>query len=81
MIVEVAVLIIVALVMLLIFKFLKRIVFFVLNSVVGLLALIGFNQFFDTTVTINVWSLVIAGIGGSIGFAIIIIIHYFGLAF
>ncbi|MBC8501215.1 MAG: pro-sigmaK processing inhibitor BofA family protein [Nanoarchaeota archaeon] len=81
MIVELAILIIVAFVMVLIFKFFKKVIFLILNSIVGLLALFGFNSLFNAEVSINIWSVLVAGIGGSIGFVVIIILHYLGLAF
>jgi len=81
MIVELAILIIVAFVTVLIFKFFKKVIFLILNSIVGLLALFGFNSLFNAEVAINIWSVLVAGIGGSIGFVVIIILHYLGLAF
>ncbi|NQU98650.1 pro-sigmaK processing inhibitor BofA family protein [Candidatus Woesearchaeota archaeon] len=81
MIVELAILIIVGLLMVFIFKFVKRLVVFIVNSVLGLLALFGFNYLFDSNVVINVWSILITGVSGFIGFFIVLITHYLGVAF
>ena len=81
MIVELIALIIVVFVMFILFKSFKRIIIFVINSIIGLLALFGFNAMFDVAIKINVWSFLITGIGGSIGFIVILVIHFLGLAF
>lgn len=52
-----------------------------INSVVGFLALFGFNAMFDVAIKINLWSILITGVGGSIGFVVILILHFLGLAF
>ncbi len=61
--------------------FFKRFLFLIVNSIIGLFALIGFNQVFGSGVEINVWSLLITGIGGILGFGIVIALHFLGLAF
>ena len=65
-------LIVVVLVIILLVKVVKKIFIFILNSVIGIFALIGFNVLFHAGVTINFWSVIITAIGGIIGFAIVI---------
>lgn len=81
MILEIGILIIVIIIIYLIFKLIKKAMFIALNSIVGLLALFGFNAVFHTDVVINVWSVLITGIGGAIGFFIVIILHFLQIAF
>jgi len=68
-------LVFVTLVIFLLIKFFKKLLFFVLNSVVGLLALFGFNQLFGASIPINLWSILITGIGGVFGFFVVLILH------
>lgn len=79
--IEIFALAVVVLVVVLILIFSRRIFLLVVNSIIGLFALIGFNQVFNTTIEINIWSLLITGIGGTLGFAIVVILHFLGLAF
>ncbi|MBU1202275.1 MAG: pro-sigmaK processing inhibitor BofA family protein [Nanoarchaeota archaeon] len=81
MIVEIIAFLVVALIMFFLFKSFKKIIVFVINSVVGFLALFGFNAMFDVAIKINLWSILITGVGGSIGFVVILILHFLGLAF
>lgn len=81
MIKELVTLIIVILIIVFIFKFLKRVIFLILNSIVGLLALFGFNTLFESTIPINFWSVLVTGIGGTIGFVVILVLHFLGIAF
>jgi hypothetical protein len=48
---------------------------------VGLLAFFGFNHLFNADLAINVWSVLIVAVGGSIGFVVVVVLHYLGLAF
>ncbi len=73
--------IVVACIILFLFIFVKRIILFIVNSIVGLLALIGFNVLFNAGIGINIWSILITGIGGVIGFLIVLGMHYLGWAF
>jgi len=73
--------IVVACIILFLFIFVKRIILFIINSIVGLLALIGFNVVFHAGIQINIWSVLITGIGGVIGFLIVLGMHYLGWAF
>jgi len=74
-------LIVVVLIIILLVKVVKKIFIFMLNSVIGIFALIGFNVLFHAGVTINFWSVIITAIGGIIGFAIVVGAHYLGWAF
>ena len=74
-------LIVVVLIIIFLFKIVKRVFILIINSVVGIFALIGFNSIFHAGVTINFWSVIITAIGGIIGFAIVVGAHYLGWAF
>jgi len=81
MIVELSILIIVVLFIGFIFKFLRKIIYLVINSIIGLLALFGYNMLFTQNVAVNIWTMFIVGLGGSVGFIIVLVFHYLGLAF
>lgn len=59
----------------------KKIVVLIFNSIIGLLALFGFNSIFSPDITINVWSVLITAIGGAIGFIVLVVLHYFKFLF
>ena len=71
----------VALIIILLFIFVRSIVLLVVNSVIGFFALVGFNYVFNANVQINFWSILITVVGGIIGFLVVIISHYLGWAF
>jgi hypothetical protein len=73
--------IVVACIILFLFIFVKRVILFIINSIVGLLALIGFNVVFHAGIQVNIWSILITGIGGVIGFLIVLGMHFLGWAF
>jgi hypothetical protein len=75
-----ALIIVIVLVLLFIF-FVKKIFILVINSIIGLFALIGFNYLTNAGIGINFWSVVITAIGGIIGFIIVLIAHYLHIAF
>jgi hypothetical protein len=73
--------VVVACIILFLFIFVKKVLLFMINSVVGILALIGFNSVFHAGIAINIWSVLITAIGGVIGFVIVLGMHYLGWAF
>ena len=81
MIIEFITFVIIVFIIMLLFMFFKKIIYLIINSIIGLLALLGFNAVFNADVIINVWSLLITAIGGTIGFVIVILLHYFQVAF
>lgn len=74
-------LIVVVLIILLIFKIFKKVFVLIINSVIGIFALIGFNTLFRAGVEINFWSVIITAIGGLVGFIIVLGMHFLGWAF
>nr|MCK4929461.1 pro-sigmaK processing inhibitor BofA family protein [Nanoarchaeota archaeon] len=78
---ELLILIIVVLIILLVFNLVKKVFILIINSIIGIFALIGFNTLFHANITINFWSVIITAIGGLIGFAIVVGCHYLGWAF
>jgi len=74
-------LIIVALIILLILKIVKKVFILIINSIIGIFALIGFNTLFHANIVINFWSVIITAIGGIIGFIVVVGMHYLGWAF
>ena len=76
-------LLIVIVMILILFGLVKRFVVLVLNSLIGLFALQGFNLLFaqNNPVVINFWSVLITAIGGIIGFAVVVAFHFLGVAF
>lgn len=72
---------IVALIVFLMFLIFKNVVMLIINSVIGLFALFGLNALFDVGVKVNIWSVLITAIGGIIGFAIVLILHFLHVAF
>jgi hypothetical protein len=72
---------IVALVVVLVFLIFKNIVMLIINSVIGLFALFGVNVLFDLGIKVNIWSVLITAIGGIIGLAVVLILHFLHVAF
>lgn len=75
------ILVLIGICVILLFKLVKNVIKLILNGVLGLLALFSFNYIFGTSVAINFWSVVITAIGGIIGFAVVIVLHFLGFAF
>jgi hypothetical protein len=73
--------IVVACIIFFLFIFVKKIFLFIINSIVGIFALIGFNVVFHAGIEINLWSVLITAIGGVIGFVIVLGCHYLGWVF
>jgi hypothetical protein len=63
------------------FSLVKRLVILVLNSLIGLFALMGFNLLFSQAIPINFWTVLLTAIGGIIGFTIVLVAHFLGIAF
>jgi hypothetical protein len=78
---EFLIFVLVVLIILFMFKLVKKVFLFILNTIIGIFALIGFNSVFHANVAVNFWSVIITAIGGIIGFAIVVISHYLGWAF
>lgn len=78
---ELLILIIVVLIILLVFNLVKKVFIFIINSIIGIFALIGFNTLFHANITINFWSVIITAIGGLVGFVVVVGCHYLGWAF
>ena len=81
MIIELLALILIALLVILLFKIFKKVIIFIFNAIIGLLALFAFNFLTGAHVAINFWSVVIVAIGGLIGFAVVILLYLLGVAF
>ncbi len=78
---EIILLLVVALIGYLLFKLVKNLFALAINSVIGLFALFGVNYLFNTSIAVNVWSVLITAIGGIVGLIIVVLAHVFGLAF
>jgi len=78
---EILALLIVVFLVIIFFALVKRVFILVINSVIGLFALIGFNFLFDVGIKINFWSVLITAIGGIFGFIIVLAAHFLGIAF
>lgn len=78
---ELLALIVVVIIVLLLFRIIKKLFIFIISSVIGMFALFGFNYLFYADVAINFWSIIITAIGGIIGFAVVVGMHYLGWAF
>lgn len=74
-------LVVVVLIIWLVFKLVKKFFILLINSIIGLFALMGFNFLTNAGITINFWSIIITAIGGIIGFAIVLGMHFLGWAF
>jgi hypothetical protein len=59
----------------------KGIVWLIINSVIGLVALVLVNLLPIVNITINIWSVLIVAFGGILGFILLIILSAFGIAF
>lgn len=60
--------------------FVKRLIAFFINSIIGLLALVGWNYLFDPVV-INIWSVLLTAFLGVFGLIIVVGLHYLGVLF
>jgi len=69
------------LIVIVLFFLVKKVIILVLNSVIGIFALIGWNVLFDSNVHIEFWSVIITAIGGIFGFAFVLAMHYLKLGF
>lgn len=71
----------VVLVAVLLFKLGKGLMWVLANSVIGLVVFAVLNIFFGLGIDINIWSLLVVGIGGVIGLVVVILLHFVGIAF
>ncbi|MBN1646108.1 pro-sigmaK processing inhibitor BofA family protein [Candidatus Woesearchaeota archaeon] len=81
MIIDILAVVVTALIIFFLWKVVKKIFIFAINSVIGIFAMIGLNYLFNWGIVINFWSAVVVAIGGIIGVIIVIILHFTGLAF
>ena len=81
MIIELLALLLIAILVILLFKIFKKIIIFIFNAIIGLLALFAFNFVTGAHVVINFWSVVIVAIGGLIGFIVVILLYLLRVAF
>lgn len=70
-----------ALLIILALKFGKSIIWLVINSLVGMLFLIIINFLPVVNITINIWSILIAVLGGIPGIVLLILLDLFKVAF
>jgi hypothetical protein len=62
--------------------FIKRMFIFLINSIIGLLALMGWNILFPgVAVTINLWSVLLVALFGIVGLIVVVGLHLLGIAF
>ena len=80
-IINIFLLLLVGLIVILLFYLFRKILRLIINAVIGLIALFAVNFIFHTDIVINFWSVVITAIGGIIGFIIVLILHFAGIAF
>lgn len=60
--------------------FVKRMVLFLINSLIGLFALMGWNYLFDPVV-INFWSVILVALLGIVGLIAVVGLHFLGVFF
>lgn len=60
---------------------LKYAIAYAINAVIGFFALYAIQQFAMPTLIINFWSIAFVAIGGIIGFALVLLFHWFGWLF
>lgn len=62
--------------------FVKRMLLFLINSLIGLFALIGWNVLFPMqAVVINIWSVLLVALFGIVGLIAVVGLHFLGVAF
>lgn len=81
MIGEIVGLILAIVVAVLLYKVLKGATGLLVNAVVGVVVLWILGLFISPPVIINLWSVLIAAIGGLPGVVIVIVLHFLGIAF
>ena len=81
MIGEIVGLVLAIIVAVLLYKVLKGATGLLVNAVVGVIVLWLLDLFIAPPVTINLWLVLIAAIGGLPGVLIVIVLHFLGIAF
>ena len=81
MIGEIVGLVLAIVVAVLLYKVLKGATGLLVNAVIGVVVLWLLDIFISPPVTINLWSVLIAAIGGLPGVLIVIVLHFLGIAF
>ncbi|MBU1975522.1 MAG: pro-sigmaK processing inhibitor BofA family protein [Nanoarchaeota archaeon] len=74
-------LILIGIFVIIMFTIFKKVLKLILNAIIGLVALFAFNAVFGTDVAVNFWSVVITALGGIVGFIVVIVLHFLGVAF
>jgi hypothetical protein len=59
----------------------RKMIVLLVNSLIGIFALLGFNLVFSASVQINFWSVLITAVGGVIGFMVVLLAHFLSIAF
>lgn len=72
---------IVLLLTLVLFAMFRKMIVLLVNSIIGIFALLGFNLVFGASVQINFWSVLITAVGGVIGFMVVLLAHFLSIAF
>lgn len=71
----------IALLVIIVWKLGKGIIWLVVNSVIGLVVLVLLNFLPFINITINIWSVLIVALGGIPGIILVILLSHFGIAF
>ena len=71
----------IALVVIVAWKFGKGIIWLGINSVIGIVALVLLNYLPFVNIVINIWSVLIVALGGIPGILVVILLSHFGIAF
>lgn len=70
-----------ALLIIVVLKFGKGIVWLAINSLIGIVILILLNYLPFINIVINIWSVLIVALGGIPGLILVILLSHFGIAF
>ena len=68
-------------VLIVLWKVIKNIPALIVNAVIGVVILLVLNIFLSPDIVINIWSILIAAIGGIVGVIIVVVLHFLGIAF
>ena len=69
-------------VLFIVFMFAKHLVKWVINSIIGVFALLGWNViFWGIPLAVNFWSVLLVAVGGIVGLIIVVLLHFLFGAF
>jgi len=71
----------VALIVLVVWKFGEGLLWLLINSVLGIAAMVLLNFLPFVNIVINIWSVLIVALGGIPGLIIVVLLSHFGIAF